>query len=280
MPSTAANSSVTHSTPAASSPSTERRSSAKWKSTKVLTLNSSIAGTASPVRSSTRRSLRTRALDRAPHAYSPSQVAGADLARRRQQLRPAAAQAEHEVGLRQPLLDVVRDQHARGAARAPDQRRDGAGRARVEVGERLVEQQQLRLVQQRPADRHPLGHAARQRAHRLVAAARHADRLEQLLRPRRAARRAGARGSAGSRARSGRGRAAGRGRRARSARAPPSPRAAARGRARAPRRRAGAAASPARAAASSCRRRWRRTRRAWRRAAAPASRPASATRSP
>ena len=61
MPSTAANSSVTHSTPAASSPSTERRSSAKWKSTKVETLNSSIAGTASPVRSSTRRSLRTSA---------------------------------------------------------------------------------------------------------------------------------------------------------------------------------------------------------------------------
>ena len=64
-PSTAASSSVTHSTPAASAPSSESRSSAKWKSTKAVTEKSAIAGTDSRVRSSSSRSLRRMASGRA-----------------------------------------------------------------------------------------------------------------------------------------------------------------------------------------------------------------------
>ena len=188
MASTAANSSVTHSTPAARSPSSDRASSPKWNSTKVETQNSSIAGSDSRVRSSIRRSLRISApttasvgVTRTAPAPSPRRP----RARGREQRLAPAAQAEHEVGLGEPVLDVVRDQHARRAAARADQRLDRAGGARVEVGERLVEQQQLGLVQDRAADRHALGHAARQRAHRLVAAPRHPDRVEQRLDPRR-----------------------------------------------------------------------------------------------
>ena len=53
--------------------------------------------------------------------------------------------------------------------------------ARVEVGERLVEQQQLGLVQHRPADRHPLHEAARERPQRLVGAVGEPDLREQRL---------------------------------------------------------------------------------------------------
>ena len=44
-PNTVASSTVTHSTPEASGPSSSLRSRPKWNSTKTVTLNSTIAGT-------------------------------------------------------------------------------------------------------------------------------------------------------------------------------------------------------------------------------------------
>ena len=60
-PSIAANSSVTHRIPAASSPETVFWFSAKWNTTNVVTANSDMPGTDSSVRSSTSSSLRSSA---------------------------------------------------------------------------------------------------------------------------------------------------------------------------------------------------------------------------
>src|SRR6516165_2017750 len=51
-------------------------------------------------------------------------------------------------------------------------------RDRVEGGKRLVHQQQLRLVNERPADRHPLPHSARELTRSSMACFRHPDKLE------------------------------------------------------------------------------------------------------
>ena len=61
----------------------------------------------------------------------------------------------------------------------------------VERPERLVHQQQLRVEGQRPGDRHPLLHAARQLPGMLVGEALELDQPEQLGRAARAARRPG-----------------------------------------------------------------------------------------
>ena len=80
-------------------------------------------------------------------------------------------------------------------AGAADQRLDQLACRRVEVGPRLVEQQQLGLVQHRAADRQPLHHPARQLANGLLGAALHADRRQHLLDPLGRRPRAGGRGS-------------------------------------------------------------------------------------
>ena len=197
---------------------------------------------------------------RRAHAYS-SRDRAPSTAPRAARAAPAARRAGRARGRPRPAPASTSCEitHARRAAGRADQRLDRGRRARVEVGERLVEQQQLGLVQHRAADRHALRHPARQRADRLVGAPRHPDRVEQAsIGARRAgARRAAGRGSAGSRARSGRGRAAGRGQQADPPAHRPALARAARGRAPAPRPRAGAAAWRGSAAASSCRRRWR-----------------------
>ena len=71
-----------------------------------------------------------------------------------------------------------------GPASLPISGSTALGGARVEVRQRLVEQQQLGLVQRGAADRHPLGHAARQRPHRLVGPRAQPDLVEQRLHPR------------------------------------------------------------------------------------------------
>ena len=62
----------------------------------------------------------------------------------------------------------------------------GPARRLVEPGERLVEQHQPRLVQQRPLQREPLPHAAREPLDQIVRAARQAGPLESGGRARRA----------------------------------------------------------------------------------------------
>ena len=212
-----------------------------------MIVNSVMAGTDSLVRSSSSRSLRrivtaARITGRAPR---PS----ADGA--------AAPQAQHHVGLGQRAGDVVADQHARAARGAPDQRLEQLGGGRVEVGARLVEQQQRRLVQHGPGDGDALDHAARELADRVVGAALHADLLEHGRHARLGHAVQARRGSAGSRGRSGRGRAAARDRGSRPGRAASSARSGRSASSTRARRRAGAAARRARAAAWSCRRRCR-----------------------
>ena len=113
--------------------------------------------------------------------------------RRRRPRRPApaarrapAAQAEHEVGLGQPAGRVVAgDTRVRPAA--PDQRLEQLGRRGVEVGARLVEQQQLGVVQHRARDGDALHHPARQRPHGVVGARPQPDGARAARRRARAA---------------------------------------------------------------------------------------------
>ncbi len=70
---------------------------------------------------------------------------------------------------------------ARPAPAPREQRRDQLDRRRVEVGVRLVQQQQLRIVEHGARDRHALDHAARERSQRLVGTRVHRHRLEQLV---------------------------------------------------------------------------------------------------
>ena len=101
MPSTAASSSVTHSTPEARSPASASRSSPKWKSTNALTTNISIAGTASNERSSARRSLRISAatvvLTPAPAPGRPSARAAARVVADSTRVRARAQQRRDEL---------------------------------------------------------------------------------------------------------------------------------------------------------------------------------------
>ena len=216
------------------------------------------------MRSSSSRSLRRIAPTARSIGVERRCVGGRDVARRGADRRAPAAQPEREVRARQAARGVVARDDAGPARRAPDERLEQRGGGRVEVGERLVEEQQLGVVQHRARGRDALDHPARQDGDRVVRPRRHPDGLEDLVDARRAARRAGARGSAGSPAASGRGRASARARAARCARGPPSPRRAARARGSAPSPRVAAAARPGRAGASTCRRRSARAPRAWR----------------
>ena len=170
--------------------------------------NSAIAGTDSRVRSSSRRSLRIsarhdrargrrRSSRRAPAPPPPRRAArGASSAWRPPRSPSTRSASASPASTSWEMSTRVAPAAAGRSAARPRPRR------RVEVGERLVEQQQLGLVQHGAADRHALDHAARERAHRLVGAARQPDRVEHAPpTARRARRRAAARGSAGSRAR-------------------------------------------------------------------------------
>ena len=77
---------------------------------------------------------------------------------------------------------------ARGAAQRFDARREAIGRNRVESREGLVEQHQLRVVDERARDREALGEPARERAGDAIG-----DRFEPLLGEQRRDARAGVR---------------------------------------------------------------------------------------
>src|SRR5215211_6098061 len=93
---------------------------------------------------------------------------------------------EHDDPVRQVdrLVDVVGHEqhgHAELLADAQHEVLQVAARLRVDGRERLVHQQDLGLVGERPRDRHPLLHAARQLPRVAVDEARKADRLDRLL---------------------------------------------------------------------------------------------------
>ena len=176
---------MTHSTPAASSPVDRvALSGAKWKTTSVVTAKSAIAGTACGARSSSSRSLRSSApTARRIIAYS-APIVGGGRPRRRAPAAPA----------RPPRRPSARSASARPPAgswlvttrvrprRAPMSGSTQLGRGRVEVGARLVEQQQLGVVQHGAARRRGAGPCRASRCARGRRRARvSADRVEQLL---------------------------------------------------------------------------------------------------
>ena len=109
-------------------------------------------GTDSSVRSSVRRSLAriARKAFTAPPPRSPARrrPRSRSPGRRRRRRRRRAARAPGRPR-RAPRVDVVGDEHPRAAGPRAEQLVDDRGGAEVEVRARLVEQQQLGLVEQR-----------------------------------------------------------------------------------------------------------------------------------
>ena len=158
-------------------------------------------------------------------------VALAQAARCRCRCRPCRPSLQEQIARvsrpsatsRSCVASTIR-QPARCRSRSrADQRR---GRRLIETGERLVEQQQPRLVQQRALERHALAHAAREARHRDRRRARRGRRARAPASTTRGdvgeAVRA-ARRTSGSRARSARDRETDRGRACRCARGAPAP---------------------------------------------------------
>ena len=116
-----------------------------------------------------------------------------ELGRRRDLLQPAGAHDADPVGDRQRLLLVVRDEQGGGADLALDPADLVAqlgAHLGVQRGQRLVEQQHLRLDRQRPGQRDALLLAAGELVRVAVRpASREPDQLEQLAGPAGAARR-------------------------------------------------------------------------------------------
>src|SRR2546428_11127541 len=73
---------------------------------------------------------------------------------------------------------------ARAVRRRTDERLDELDRGRIQICARLVQQQQLGLVQDRARDGGALDHAAGEGPQRLIRATVEADALEQLVHPR------------------------------------------------------------------------------------------------
>src|SRR5215218_5876059 len=183
MPSTAANSSVAQSTPAARLPERLVRSRPKRKMTKLVTAKRAIAGSDCRVRSSERRSL-ARIAAKAAREEVMRRPPNLGRARSRDRRRLADAEPQHLVGLGQEALGVVGDDDAGPAAAGADQVAGQLSALGVEVRVGLVEQQQLRLVQDAAADRQPLPHPGRELGDALVGAALDAGGGEQRGDPR------------------------------------------------------------------------------------------------
>ena len=100
-------------------------------------------------------------------------------------MQHAELEQDHLVGNGAGLLLVVRDEHGRHLRRALDAQDLFAhldAQFRVKVGQRLVEQQQLRLLGQRPRNRHALLLAAGQLARLAPQQVRDPHELRKLRR--------------------------------------------------------------------------------------------------
>ena len=100
----------------------------------------------------------------------------------------AGARAHHQDAIRKSdrLLDAVRDEQHRRAPAQPQRleiRAHLQARQRIERAERLVHEQQRRIVHQRSDQRHALAHAAGELTRILVHRVRQAQLREQFLRP-------------------------------------------------------------------------------------------------
>ena len=144
----------------------------KWKTTSVVMENSAIAGTTWNVRSSRRSSLRSRA-ETARHMLAvqlPDLGAGdRRSAGASSSCLPPRRPSARSAPSRPPTGSWLVTTRVRPEA-APISGSTSCGGARVEVGGRLVEQQQLGVVQDRAGDRGALDHPARVGVDRVVAA--------------------------------------------------------------------------------------------------------------
>ena len=166
---------------------------------------------------------------RRAHADDAARGAADELVDARVGDQPAAADHDQVVGGQRHLAHQVRrdeDRAALGGERL-EQVADPVDALRVEAVDRLVEQQRLRVAEQRGRDAEPLAHAERELAGALARDLVQADQVDQL------ARRAASGCRASARARAGGCRPSGRC-------APSAPRAARRPRAAAPRGRGSA----------------------------------------
>ena len=115
------------------------------------------------------------------HAYSRFTAAGSTLSGVvRNAARPASSPSTRSASASAACGSWLVSTRV-GAGRPPDQRRDELGGGRVEIGQRLVEEQQARGVEHGAAHREALHHPPRELAHRLVGSPPHPDRVEQLL---------------------------------------------------------------------------------------------------
>ncbi len=90
-----------------------------------------------------------------------------------------------DVAQRLHFVEIVRCHDDGGATgpQQPDVRPDGVPRLGVNTERRLVDDQQLRLMQQRPGEGHPAAHAARQAGHHIVGPVSEVDQLKNLCDP-------------------------------------------------------------------------------------------------
>ena len=119
-------------------------------------------------------------------SHGPARHSGRGTRSRSVGRAPSSAQCppckHRDVGGQVPRLgQVVADQHERAPARElrREQRAEPVGGRGVETGERLVEQEDVGLVQQRAGDGGALQEAAAQVAHRCVGARAQADLVER-----------------------------------------------------------------------------------------------------
>src|SRR3990172_1671395 len=201
-PSVPAKTKVTHKTPAVIVERVRTSSSrAKLKISRTSSAKTSMAPSSSRLRSSAARSFQTtaptarrKAEARAGGAFIPASAMRHRPVKRRQivPLRLAAAQRAGDHALRQdvdarrqvgrPQQVVRRNQHRPPAAGhlAQDPVEHGRGFL-VKPGVRLVEKQDQRIVQHRPADGQPLLYPARVFAHSIATPPVEADHLQDLV---------------------------------------------------------------------------------------------------
>src|SRR4051812_8690353 len=165
-----------------SSPSSASRDepvgSAKWNTTRIAITNSSIAGSVSRARSSRRRSLPASVA--VSPRYRDSRAGEAGPASSGRPRKPRLGKREPPAGERRDPVGIVRGDEDRPALAHPGKLTvEQFGARFVQAAERLVEDQQLGLVQERAAEGESLQLAARELGRPLAPRVPEGEALEQ-----------------------------------------------------------------------------------------------------
>ncbi len=147
----------------------------------MVTVKSVMAGTASFVRSSIEQVLAQDRAGGGDHAYSSRARAPSSSDAGRAKAWPPPRRPSTTSASASAPFHVVGHQHPGAARGPPDQRLQPLGRGGIEVGARLVEQEQVGVVQRGPGGGQALHHALREVAHRLARAALEADGGQRLV---------------------------------------------------------------------------------------------------